>query len=78
MWQRITRPDVLIFLDVDYPEAKARRPRINWGPERLADQAERLAHARFHCDLYLDTNQMTATEVAAEVIDFLHEWKQSA
>ncbi len=73
MWQRITRPDVLIFLDVDYSQAKARRPRINWGPERLAEQAERLAHARTHCDLYLDTNHITVQEVEEKVLAFLRE-----
>ena len=48
MWQQISAPDLLIYLDVDYPTAKARRPRITWGPDRLADEGERLAHARGH------------------------------
>lgn len=77
MWQRITRPDVLIYLDVDYPQAKARRPRIDWGPERLVEQAKRLAHARTHCDLYLNTNQMSAAEVVEATLVFLRERKSS-
>lgn len=71
MWQRITHPDVLIYLDVDYAGAKARRPRIDWGPERLAEQAERLAHARAHCDLYLDTTPLSLAEVHERVLTFL-------
>ncbi len=71
MWQRITGPDVLVYLDVDYAAAKARRPRIDWGPERLVEQANRLAHARAHCDLYLDTSDQNEDRVAAQVISFL-------
>ncbi len=71
MWQRITGPDVLIYLDVDYAAAKARRPRIDWGPERLVQQAERLAHAREHCDFYLDTSLLNESEVMAGVMSFL-------
>ncbi|MDX1662721.1 MAG: hypothetical protein R3272_02940 [Candidatus Promineifilaceae bacterium] len=71
MWQRISRPDRLIFLDVDYPAAKRRRPHIDWGPERLEEQARRLAHARAHCDLYLDTSTLTAEEVRERVLAFL-------
>lgn len=73
MWQRMARPDVLIFLDVDYPTAKTRRPTIDWGPERLATQAQRLAHARDHCDLYLDTSPLSEEEVQNRVFTFLDD-----
>jgi chloramphenicol 3-O-phosphotransferase len=71
MWQRMVRPDVLVFLDVDYAAAQARRPRIDWGPERLHEQAQRLAHARTHCDLYVDTSTLSREEVRRRVFDFL-------
>lgn len=71
MWQRITKPDVLIYLDVSYGVAKARRPRITWGPERLVVQAERLAHARAHCDFYVDTDGVPAGVVAEKTLAFL-------
>lgn len=74
MWERISKPDVLIFLDVDYAAAKARRPNITWGPERLQDQAARLRHAREHCDLYVDTSGLTVEEVRKRVLGFLEEW----
>jgi hypothetical protein len=74
MWQRISKPDLLIYLDVDYPAAKSRRPRIDWGPERLVEQAERLAHAREHCDLYLDTSSMTLAEIRDRVLALLAQW----
>lgn len=75
MWARIAQPDLLIYLDVDYSTAKARRPRITWGPERLEEQAERLAHARAHCDLYLDTSAMTIEEVQAEALALVAKWQ---
>ena len=71
MWARISRPDVLIYLDVDYETAKARRPHINWGPERLQEQGKRLAHARQYCDLYIDTSTLTAAEVQSHAFAFL-------
>ncbi len=71
MWQRIAKPDLLVFLDVDYATAKKRRPRIDWGPARLAEQVQRLAHAREHCDLYIDTSDLTREEVRERVFRFL-------
>lgn len=71
MWQRISQPDTLIYLDVDYEAAKARRPHIDWGPERLQEQAQRLAHAREHCDLYIDTSRLTREEVRNRVLQFV-------
>lgn len=73
MWERRSRPDVLIFLDVNYEAAKARRPAIAWGPERLEEQATRLAHARDHCDLYVDTSPLSVEEVRERVLAFLGE-----
>jgi hypothetical protein len=71
MWRLMARPDALIYLDVDYAAAKARRPRIDWGAERLEEQAERLAHARQHCDLYIDTSTLSRDEVRRRVFRFL-------
>lgn len=71
MWQQMSHPDVLVYLDVDYAAVKARRPRIDWGPERLEQQAVRLAHARRHCDLYVDTSGLSREQVREQVLDFL-------
>jgi nicotinamide riboside kinase len=70
MWQRMVQPDVLIYLDVSWEVARTRRS-ISWGPERIADENERLAHARAHADLYLDTDPLTAAEVQQRVLAFL-------
>jgi chloramphenicol 3-O-phosphotransferase len=71
MWQRLTEPDLLIYLDVDYPNSRIRSPHIDGGPERLAEQHVRLAHALSHCDLYIDTSDLTPTQVAAKTREFL-------
>ncbi len=73
MWQRITHPDILIYLDVS-PEVAAQReglaePASWWEEERTV----RLAHARAHCDLYLDTSMLTTSEVLERVLQFLGE-----
>ncbi|WP_420628548.1 hypothetical protein [Candidatus Leptofilum sp.] len=71
MWQRVTQPDLLIFLDVDYANARARRPHIDGGPQRLVQQHHLLRHARKHCDFYLDTSGLTVEEVRTAVLTFL-------
>jgi hypothetical protein len=71
MWQRISKPDILIYLDVSYEVAKGRRPTLDGGPQRLAIQHQRLAHARQHCHLYLDTSSLTPEQVKSEVLGFL-------
>lgn len=71
MWQRITNPDVLIYLDVDMDVA-ARREGLStpspWWPD---ERNVRLAHARAHCDLYIDTSALTSDEVAARALRYL-------
>ncbi len=71
MWQRITQPDVLVYLDVDYANMRARRPLTDGGPQRLAEQQHRLRHARENCDFYLDTSGLNVAEVETAVFNFL-------
>lgn len=70
MWQRVSRPDVLIYLDVSDAAAQARR-RDTWSEGRHTAEVDRLRHARAHCDLYVDTGPLTPEEVRARVTDFL-------
>ncbi len=71
MWQRLTKPDVLIFLDVSFAEAQRRR-KMQWSEEDYREQHRRLAHARAHADFYLYTDGLTPHEVAERVIAFLN------
>lgn len=72
MWQRLTNPDILIFLDVSYPAAQARR-KLNWNKDEYTQQQERLRHARAHTDFYLLTDGMSPDDVLRNVLFFLKE-----
>ena len=74
MWRRICQPDVLIYLDVDYETVRARRPRLDFQPEHLLEQNQRLAHARQHCHLYLDTTSLSSCEIRIRALSFLEEF----
>ncbi|MFK7800816.1 MAG: hypothetical protein AB8G95_04220 [Anaerolineae bacterium] len=71
MWQKITNPDILIYLDVDYPTTLVRRPHIDLGEQRVITQNQRLSHARDHADFYLDTSPLTPKEISEKVLEFL-------
>lgn len=73
MWERISQPDVLIYLDVDHARIRNRRPHLDLRQKDLAEQNRRLAHAREHCALYLDTNVMSLAEVKEKTMAFLAE-----
>jgi guanylate kinase len=70
MWQRITNPDTLIFLQASYPVATTRRD-LNWSEAEYAEQQRRLSHARQHADLYLETDTLTIREVLERALDFI-------
>ena len=75
MWQRISQPDVLVYLDVDFQTIKSRRPHLNFKPEHLAEQNRRLAHARQSCHLYLDTRDLSPKIVRDRTLSFLQEFR---
>ena len=70
MWQHITNPDILIFLEVSYPVTMTRK-HFNWTVQEYQQQLERLAHAHQHADLHIDTDVLTPDEVLVRVLNFL-------
>jgi len=62
MWQRLTRPEVLIYLDASPQVALQRRAMHSRGRDHAA-QRDRLAHAREHCQVYIDTDPLTPEQV---------------
>jgi cytidylate kinase len=70
MWQRLTRPDVLIFLDASYTATRQRRA-LDWSEGDYAEQHRRLAHARQHAHFALDTSELTREQVIERVLAFL-------
>jgi len=73
MWQRLTHPDVLIYLDVSYPLTLIRR-NMNWTEQEYDEQVNRLRHARQYADLYLKTDDLTIQEVLSLVLSFLESF----
>jgi hypothetical protein len=70
MWQRITQPDLLVYLDVSWEIARQRRP-TDTGADWWNELAWRLRHARKHADLYLNTDELTSQEVLERTLVFL-------
>jgi hypothetical protein len=72
MWQRITRPDLLIYLDVSQAVAGQRRSaesQVAWW-DKLT---QRLQHARQHADLWIHTDDLSAGEVLNTTLAFLRQ-----
>ena len=70
MWRRITKPDILIFLDVSYP-LTIERLNLNWTEAEYRIQCRRLDHARNLADFYLCTDQFSVANVLDIVLNFL-------
>ena len=70
MWQVIARPDVLIYLATSFPVSTSRR-KLNWQEKDFNEQLRRLAHAREHADLIIDTDALTPEQVLQMALDFL-------
>jgi len=70
MWQVMSRPDLLIYLDAS-EEVIQQRGRRHYVKDMVLEQRRRLAHARAHCDLYIMTDDLTPAEVLERVMRFL-------
>ena len=73
MWQRLTNPDILIYLDVSFTTVKKRRNN-DYTPADHTEQINRLRHARQHANLYIPTDTYTPQEVSAEAITYLEDF----
>ena len=72
MWQKITNPDVLIYLECSYENSTIRR-KLNWLPADHEEQLRRLSHAREHSHIIINTDHLSVDEVLARVLDYLKE-----
>lgn len=73
MWQRLSKPDVLVFLDVSYQNSLNRR-KLNWTESEYIEQQRRLGHARQFANLYILTDVLTVDEVEKKILDFIEDW----
>ena len=72
MWQKIARPDILIYLDASFPVSTSRR-QLNWQKKDHDEQLRRLAHAREHASLFVVTDDLTPEQVLKKVLHYLKE-----
>jgi hypothetical protein len=72
VWQRTANPEFLIFLRAAFSTCTKRR-NLNWQEADYAEQPSRLAHARQHADLIVETDDRAAEEVLAQAIVFLEQ-----
>ena len=70
MWQIITKPDILIYLHASFPISTARR-KLTWQRTDHDEQYRRLAHARQHANVVIDTDALTPEQVLQKVLHFL-------
>jgi deoxyadenosine/deoxycytidine kinase len=70
MWQRLTNPDILVFLDASW-SITSQRLNLNWTEAEWQEQQFRLRHAREHADLVLETDELSIEAVLARVLRFV-------
>jgi cytidylate kinase len=72
MWQILTKPDILIYLNASFPVSTARR-NLDWQENDHREQLRRLVHARQHAHLYIDTDALTPQQVLEKALDYLKD-----
>jgi cytidylate kinase len=70
MWQIITQPGILIYLNVSFPISTA-RTKLNWQEKDYTEQLHRLSHAREHAHIIIDTDDLNPEQVLQKVLDYL-------
>ncbi len=68
-------PDILVMIDATMPAIHKRRV-VYWDESRLEVQHKRLADARAHADLYIQTDHYDAQQVRDKVIDFVQAYNK--
>lgn len=70
MWQIITKPDALIYLNSSFDTSTSRR-KLDWLEKDYNEQLRRLAHAREHASLIIETDSLTIDAVLQKALDYL-------
>lgn len=73
MWQRITNPDILIYLDCTIETTRRRRNDRHFESWILDEERHRLRHAREHSDLYIATDDLTPGEILSLALVLVNE-----
>lgn len=72
MWQVMTNPGILIYLDVSF-QISTERTNLNWQEKDYMEQLRRLSHARAHAHIIIDTDTLTPDQVLQKVLAFLRK-----
>jgi ABC-type glutathione transport system ATPase component len=70
MWQKLTHPDLLIYLSASYPVTCQRR-KLDWTENNYQEQLFRLRHAKEHANIHVLTDNLSAQEVLEKVLILL-------
>jgi deoxyadenosine/deoxycytidine kinase len=70
MWQLMTKPDVLIYLEVSF-QISTDRTKLTWQEKDYIEQLRRLSHARAHANIIIETDKMTIEGVLQTALDYL-------
>jgi cytidylate kinase len=73
MWQVISKPDVLIYLEASFPISTTRR-KLQWQEKDYHEQLRRLAHARQHAHLVINTDDLSPEQVLQKTLNFLQDF----
>ena len=68
-------PDLVVMIDATLPAIHKRRL-VYWGEDRLVTQHKRLADAKAHADLYIQTDELDAEAVRQKVIEFIENYQR--
>lgn len=72
MWEKLTDPDILIFLNVSYLNSKE-RGKLNWKEKDYLEQLRRLSHANENANLHIETDRKNIGEVLETAIKYIKE-----
>lgn len=73
MWQIISKPDILIYLQSSFETSTARR-KLDWQAKDYEEQLRRLAHAREHAHIVIQTDDLTPNDILQKVLDLLKKF----
>ena len=73
MWQIISRPDILVYLNASYLVSTKRR-KLQWLEHEYQEQLRRLTHAREHAHLIVNTDDLSPEQVLERTLTFLKDF----
>jgi deoxyadenosine/deoxycytidine kinase len=71
MWQRLTNPAILIYLQVSYDNT-LKRKNFRWTEQEYQEQIRRIQHAIDHADIIIETDQYSPDDILQIVLDQLN------